>query len=220
MNVFALLVNRTVVAARAIADAWKTAFLARSYAAIKLFQTNAVIGPTTTLAGLVEADFDGYSPVSVAALNGPNIDSLNNAYLTTECAEFQCTGNTTPNQIYSVGLVGALAGGTAATATVTTTAGVISAPVITLAGGPYQSPPQITVAGGGTGAKVVATIDGSGAVDTVTVIDGGSGYTAATLVFEPPVELIGGQMLDSAQPMMVSTDALNVTLQQNIPAGA
>ena len=220
MNVFALLINRTVVAALAMATAWKTAFLARSYKAVKLFKTNAIIGPTTTLAGLVEADFDGYVPVAVSALNGPNLDSLNNAYVNTNAAEFQCTGNTTPNQIYSAGLVGTLAGGTAATATVTTTGGVISAPVITLAGGPYQAPPQISVAGGGTGAKVVATIDGDGAVDTVTVVDGGSGYTAATLVFEPPVELIGGQTIPAAQPMMVSTDALAVVLQQNIPAGA
>lgn len=220
MGVICGIAVRTVLMAVAMLNAFKTAFLARSYKAIKLYQTNVAIGPDTNVNNLSEADYSGYAPVAVSALNGASLDAMGNAYLTTNEAFFQHDGGGVGNQIYSAGLVGTIAGSTAATGTVGETGGVVDTPAITLAGAGYLAPPKITVAGApGVGAVVEATINGAGEVDSITVIDGGSGYVVPLLTIEPPVELLAGLNFEAASPMIVATDATPVVIQVNAPAG-
>lgn len=220
MGVVCGIAVRTVAMALAMLAAFKTAFLARSYKAIKLYKTSVAIGPTTTVANLSEADFSGYAPVAISALSGPAKDAANNAYLTTAEAYFTNNGGGVGNQIYAAGIVGTIAGSTLATGTVGVTGGVVDTPVITAAGAGYLVPPKITVAGApGVGAQVVATINGAGEVDSITVIDGGSGYVAPTITIEPPVELLAGLNFDSPVPMIAATDALPVVVQINAPSG-
>jgi hypothetical protein len=219
MDVVVVNAIRSVISVLAMMAAWKTALLARTYLAVKLFKTNTAIGPTTALGALSEADYSGYAPLVVASLNGPAIDSASIAYLTTPELFFTHNAGPVGNQIYSAGLVGTIAGGVQATGTVGVTGGVVDTPAVTLGGSGYLSSPQVTVSGApGVGAIVTATVV-AGVVTAITVVAGGTGYVAPTLVIEPPVELIAGSMLLSPRPMNISTDALPVVLQQNLPAG-
>lgn len=201
--------------------AWKTAFLARTFKAVMLFKTGVAIGPGTNLTNLVEADYSGYARKTVADLNGPALDQAGNGYLTTSSLFFQHDGGVVGNQIFTAGLVGTLAGGSAATGTAAQTDGVIDTVAVTAPGGTYAIPPYVTVNDDdGSGAIVTATINGDGEVDGLVIVDGGTGYTGPTLTIDPPVELLGGVNLDSPVPMLVSTDALPLAMQINLPSGA
>ena len=193
---------------------WKTNILTRT-PVIKLFKTSTPITDTTLLSALTECDFSGYAPSAVATINGPAIDQTGNAYLTAALAYFANDGGGTGNQVFSAALVAEIPGSTQATGTVTTTAGVVSAPVITLAGAGYVTAPKVTVLGGGTGAVITATIAG-GVVTALNLVSGGTGYTAATIVIDPPYEIIAAQNLASPVPMNVATDALPLVLQLNM----
>jgi hypothetical protein len=197
---------------------YKTDLLARGYLKIKLFSTAVPIGPSTLLTGLTECNFSGYAPFTVSTINGPAVDSVLNGYLAVQGAYFQNNGGGVGNQVYSAALVSQVPGTTAATGTVTTTGGVISAPVITAPGSGYTSAPNVTVLGGGTGAVITATVVG-GVVTALTLVSGGTGYTAATIVIDPPLEIIAGALLPNPMPMNNSSQALPLGLQITLQSG-
>jgi hypothetical protein len=219
MDVVVVSAIKTIAAILEMLADWKTDLLARTYLKIWLFSTNTAIGPTTNLGALTPANYAGYAPITVASLNGPATDAANNGYLTTPEAFFTCSGGGVTNSIFSAGLVANIPGSTAATGTVVTTLGVISAPTVTGGGSGYISAPNVTVLGGGTGAVVTATVAG-GVVTALTLVSGGTGYTAATLVIDPPLELVAGALFQAPRPMAVATDALPVVVQLTQPAGS
>jgi len=199
---------------------WKTDLLARTNLLLRLGKGNTTIQPGTPLNALEEADFSGYSAETVSALTGPALDQgTGSGYLTTNLCSFQQNGGAVGNIIYSAYITSDIDGGVEATGTVTTTYGVISNPIVTAGGSGYLYPPKVTVLGGGTGARVTATIVGGVVVDLV-LEDGGTGYVGATLVIDPPIELIAGGMLESPWPMQGITDFLATVAVLNNPAGS
>jgi hypothetical protein len=70
-------------------------------AKVHLAQTNVAITPTTPLASLVEATFDGYAAVSAGAPSQSFIGPDGLVYVEWEEVLFVMTGSTTTNIIYS-----------------------------------------------------------------------------------------------------------------------
>lgn len=198
---------------------FKTDLLARTYLKIWLFQGGGTIGPDTHLDQLTPCDFAGYAPITVASINGPALDSEGNAYMTTPEVYFACLGGGTPNQVVSAALVGTTPGGVRATATTTIVAGGLGVATVTLGGGPYTTVPHVTVSGDGTGGVAHAVLT-AGVVTSIVVDDVGSGYTAATYAIDPPVDIIVGKDLESARPMILSTDALPLVMEIDLPQAA
>ena len=67
--------------------------------------------------------------------------------------------------------------GSGATATATTTDGVVTAIALGNLGQGYVARPRVQILGNGAGARAVATIGADGTVSAITIVDGGSGYT-------------------------------------------
>lgn len=99
-----------------------------------------------------------------------------------------------------------------AAGTVTTTAGVVSLPVISTPGAGYLVAPLVTVLGGGTGAVITATISG-GVVTALTLVSGGTGYTAATIVIEPPLQIVAFNNFAAPVPLTNPLQALPLISQ-------
>ncbi len=219
MDVVVAMMAKSQIAQQEMLGDYFTDLLARTYLKTALFSSDTQITPTTVLAGLIECSFTGYARQTIASFNGPFIDQASGlAYGTTPELVFRGPTSGSGANVYNCAILGTIPGSVVATATVTTTMGVISAPVITAAGGPYSVPPNITVAGGGTNAVVTCTLNGSGGVDTVTVMDGGSGYTDATLIFDPPVEIVAFNNFANPSQLNVSTDALPLIQYLTVPS--
>jgi hypothetical protein len=77
--------------------------------------------------------------------------------------------------------------GTAATATLTAAAGVITTAVINTSGGGYPPNAEIacTVTGAGTGASIVAITGDGGFIDGLRILAGGTGYTGTPTLAIP-----------------------------------
>jgi hypothetical protein len=217
MDVLAITLFKCVVGCIQALGLWTTALLAGWGSQVRLFQTNTPITPITQWGTLVEATYSGYAPIAVSSYAAPGVDSAGNTFTNTQLMEFRNNGGGTGNLIYAAAIVAMIPGTTQATGTVTTTGGVISAPVIVLAGAGYLVAPAVTVLGGGTGAVVTATIAG-GVVTALNLISGGTGYTAATLVIEPPLQIVAAQNFTQPIPLNVSTDVLPLVSQINMAA--
>jgi hypothetical protein len=210
MYVYASTLFKSILSLLQIMGLWVAALLAGYGTYARLISSGTVVTPSTTWAAIAanETVFSGYAPIAVTSFGSPGVDSNGNCYVDTMLLEWSNNGGGSGDQIGAIVLVQQIAGSTQATGTVTTTGGVVSAPVITLGGAGYTVAPRVVVDGGGTGAVVTATIT-AGVVTALTLASGGTGYTAATLVIDPPLQIVGANNFDNAVPMVVSTDRLN-----------
>ena len=214
MDVLALTFGKALAALIQAMTLWTASLLTGFGSQMRLVQTNTPITSTTQWGSPVEANYSGYAPIAISAYEAPGIDPAGNVYSNGGLQVFANNGGGTGNIIYSAVIVAQIPGSTQATGTVTTGAGVVSAPVITLAGAGYLVPPKVTVLGGGTGAVITATIT-AGAVTALTLVSGGTGYTSATIVIEPPLQIVAFQNFPTPVPLNVATDKLPLIAQVN-----
>lgn len=180
--------------------AWSAALLTGFGIQVRLVTAPAPLDPTIVWSAVTEATYSGYSPIAITSLSSPASQDGQSASIVSPQVIFANDGGGVGNNITAAVVVSQIPGTTQATGTVTTTLGVISAPVITAAGAGYLVTPTVTVLGGGTGAVVTATITG-GVVTALNLVSGGTGYTAATLVIDPPLQIVGFYNFPTPVPM-------------------
>lgn len=215
MDVLVASIIRTIAGATQALVAWIAVLLTGYGTWCRLIQGGAPVTTASVWGTLTEANYSGYAPVQATTFATPATDSTGNTYSNTAVMEFRNNGGGVGNNVTSSVLVSQITGSTQATGTVTTTGGVVSAPVIVLAGAGYLFPPLVTVLGGGTGAVITATIAG-GVVTALNLVSGGTGYTAATIVIEPPLQIVGFFNFPTPRPLNVATDALPLISQINM----
>lgn len=217
MDVVLANMTKSIVGMIQMMALWIVGLLAGAQLQVRLYTGGTTIAPTTTLASLTEANFSGYAPITVSALSAAAVDNAGIVYTVSNLVQFRNNGGGVGNSITNACIVATIPGSTQATGTVTTTAGVISAPVITAAGSGYLTTPSVTIAGGGTGASITATVAG-GVVTALTLVSGGTGYTTATIVIDSPLQIVGFYNFPSPRPMNIATDLLPEVQQLNIAA--
>ncbi len=142
-------------------SSFATTLTSNSAVALKLYNNNVSVQPSTLLSALTETNFGGYAPILIASWNGPYVDVNLQAYILSALAIFTCNGTSSDN-VYGAYLV-ADNGGTRATATATVASSTVSAITIGTAGTGYTIPPVATFSGGGgTGAAATFTLSGGG----------------------------------------------------------
>ena len=186
--------------------AWKTALLTADIF-LKLFVNNVVVSQNTQLSDLVESAAPGYDPFAITTLDGPYLDSGENAYMSSDKAVFVCSGGGS-DLVYGAYVVEVT--GAAATATFTEAGGAYTAPVITSGGAGYLVPPKVTPTGAtGSGAVLTAELT-DGVVTGITIVNPGTGYTTATATIEPPEKLIAVANLPTPLPLQAITDSVQI----------
>lgn len=190
-------------------SAWSAAIISAGIFA-KLFNNNVIVTSQTPLTALTEASAPGYAPIAIGSLDGPYLDALGNAYMTSDLLPFACTGGGTDN-IYGCYVVEVT--GAAATVTFTLSGGAYTVPVITSGGTGYLVAPRVTPTGAtGSGAVLTSTIT-DGVVTAINIVSPGTGYTTATATIEAPVKLIEVANFPAPRPLQESTDAIPLVIE-------
>lgn len=192
--------------------AWSAAMLTGFGIQMRLTTLPAPLSPTTVWSAVVEPTYSGYAPIDITTLSDPASQDGQSASIVSPQLIFAQNGGPNSDTVTGAVIVSQIPASTRATGTVTTTAGVISAPVITAAGAGYTAAPAVTVLGGGNGAVVTATVVG-GVVTALTVVSGGTGYTAATLVIDPPLQVIGFYNFPQPIPMTNAFSQIPITAE-------
>ena len=163
---------------------------------------NTTVGTVNLLGGTVTANSVGIAGTSTSRLNfngGTLQAGANNATFMT---------GLTAATIYSGGAIiddGGFMITNAQPLLAPTGNGVSSIPVVTTGAGYLDTPIVTITGGGGVGATAVANISSSGAVTNITITSPGTGYTSA-----PTVTLFGGGY-SSAATLGTATIAANVS---------
>jgi hypothetical protein len=209
-------------AAQEMCADFKTDLLARTNLKLQLVQNNVTPRPGNTLANFQIANFSGYADFTVSTFSAVALDSNNNAFMTSNIANFACSGAGVSNTIYGSVLVGTPSGGVLATAT-NTGSGTGYSPIFTIVSGGagYTAPPPVSLTGAnGAGAAAHSVLNANGSVNEI-IDSAGTGYTTYTVVLGPPLELIKQNVLSTGGiSMALSTDQIPTFTQIVVPSVA